>query len=53
MPLTQAYLESAVETVEEFQMRRIKWAIKLLDKCGEEIMRWKGGETCCFARGLL
>ncbi|MBD2203534.1 TniQ family protein [Calothrix sp. FACHB-1219] len=41
MPLTQAYLESVVETVEEFQMRRIKWAIKLLDECGEEIMGWK------------
>jgi hypothetical protein len=41
MPLTQAYLESVVETVEEFQMRRIKWAIKQLDECGEEIMRWK------------
>jgi len=41
MPLTKAYLESVVETVEEFQMRRIKWAIKLLDECGEEIMRWK------------
>lgn len=41
MPLTKAYLESVVETVEEFQMRRIKWAINLLDECGEEIMRWK------------
>lgn len=41
MPLTKAYLESVVETVEDFQMRRIKWAIKRLDECGEEIMRWK------------
>ncbi|MBD2048750.1 TniQ family protein [Coleofasciculus sp. FACHB-64] len=41
MPLTKAYLESVVETVEAFQMRRIEWAIKQLDECGEEIMRWK------------
>lgn len=41
MPITKAYLESVVETVEEFQMRRIKWAIHKLDEYGEEIMRPK------------
>ncbi|MEH2047973.1 MAG: hypothetical protein V7L12_32845 [Nostoc sp.] len=29
------------ETVEDFQIRRIKWAIKRLDDCGEEIQPWK------------
>ncbi len=41
MSLTKAYLESVTETVEDFQIRRIKWAIKQLDDCGEEILRWK------------
>jgi hypothetical protein len=41
MPLTKAYLKSVAESVEDFQIRRIKWAIKLLDECGEEIQRWK------------
>ncbi|MBW4599042.1 MAG: TnsD family transposase [Calothrix sp. FI2-JRJ7] len=41
MPLTKAYLESVTETIEEFQIRRIKWAIKRLDDCGEEILAWK------------
>lgn len=41
MPLTKAYFESVTETVEEFQIRRIKWAIKRLDDRGEEIMTWK------------
>ena len=29
------------ESVEDFQIRRIKWAIKLLDDSPEEIQRWK------------
>lgn len=41
MSLTKAYLESVTETVEDFQIRRIKWAIKQLDDCGEEILHWK------------
>ncbi|NEU78986.1 TnsD family Tn7-like transposition protein [Nostoc sp. UIC 10630] len=41
MPLTKVYLESVTETVEDFQIRRIKWAIKRLDDCGEEIQPWK------------
>ena len=41
MPLTKAYFESVTETVEEFQIRRIKWAIKRLDDCGEDILTWK------------
>ena len=41
MPLTKAYLDSVTETVEKFQIRRIKWAIKRLDDCGEDILAWK------------
>lgn len=41
MPLTKAYLESVVETVEEFQIRRIKWAIKYLIDHGVEVVYWK------------
>lgn len=41
MPLTQAYLESVKETVEDFQIRRIHWAIKYLDDHKEEVKAWK------------
>ena len=41
IPLTKAYLKSVTESVEDFQIRRIKWAIKQLDNCGEETQRWK------------
>ena len=41
LPLTKAYLESVTETVEDFQIRRIKWAIEELDRQGEEIKEWK------------
>jgi hypothetical protein len=41
MPLAEAYLKSVIESVEDFQIRRIKWAIKWLDNCGEDILVWK------------
>ena len=41
LPQTKAYLESVTETVEDFQIRRIKWAIRELDLRGEEIKYWK------------
>jgi len=41
MLLTKAYLKSVTESVEDFQICRIKWAIKQLDNCGEEIQHWK------------
>ncbi|BAY32884.1 Tn7-like transposition protein D [Nostoc carneum NIES-2107] len=52
MPLTKAYLDSVIETVEDFQIRRIQWAIQQLDNHGEEILAWKVirvaglGENC-------
>ncbi len=41
LPQTKAYLESVTETVEEFQIRRIEWAIRELDRRGEEKKDWK------------
>lgn len=37
MPLTKAYLESVTEEVEDYQVRRIKWAIKFLEERGEKV----------------
>ena len=41
LPQTKAYLDSVTETVEEFQIRRIEWAIRELDRRGEEKKDWK------------
>lgn len=41
LPQTRAYLESVTETVEDFQIRRIDWAVEELDRKGEEVMKWK------------
>ena len=38
---TKAYLDSVTETVEDFQIRRIKWAVEELECGGEEIKEWK------------
>lgn len=41
MPKTKAYLKSKVETVEQFQQRRIIYTIKEFRKRGEDIVPWK------------
>ncbi|MBD2069534.1 TniQ family protein [Leptolyngbya sp. FACHB-671] len=41
MSLTRTYLDSVVETVEDFQIRRIQWVVKQLDQQGEAIEHWK------------
>ena len=41
LPYTNAYLNSVIETVEDFQIRRIEWAIAFLEKEGEEVKEWK------------
>ena len=41
LPLTRVYLESVRERVEDFQIRRVEWAFKELDRRGEEIKEWK------------
>nr|WP_278246163.1 TnsD family transposase [Ruminiclostridium cellobioparum] len=41
MPKTQKYLTDAVETTEQFKIRRIRWCANELRKKGEEIKEWK------------
>jgi hypothetical protein len=41
MPQTKAYIESEVETDDDYRNRRIQWAINNLDVSGEEIKAWK------------
>ncbi len=41
MPLTQTYLASVVETVEAFQMRRVRSAIAQLVMQNEEVKEWR------------
>ena len=48
LPRTKAYLESVKETVEDFQIRRIEWAIAELDRQGEEILEWKIMRLACL-----
>ena len=41
MPQTTVYLDAVTESIEDFQIRRIKWAAELLDRRGESIDLWK------------
>lgn len=41
MPKTKAYLSSQVESIEEFQIRRVWWAGEQLNSDGEELKVWK------------
>jgi hypothetical protein len=41
LPLTKTYLQETIESVEMFQDRRIRWAIALLERQGEEVKAWK------------
>jgi len=41
MPQTTIYLGAVTENIEDFQIRRIKWAAELLDRRGESIDLWK------------
>lgn len=45
LPLIKVYMESIVETLEEFQVRKIKWAINELENEGEELTYWNIIET--------
>lgn len=40
LPLTKEYIESVQESLQEFQIRKIKWAINELEKEGQEITYW-------------
>jgi len=41
LPLTRVYLESVVETIEDFQIRRVQWAAKILNQQSKVIEPWK------------
>lgn len=41
MPKTKEYLRTSIETVEQFQIRQIKWCADQLRKNGDEIKEWK------------
>jgi len=41
LPKTKAYLDSVKETNHDFRLRRIHWAVKELEKEGEELQLWK------------
>lgn len=41
MPNTNKYLQTVVETLEEFQIRRVYWAVNELEKRGEPIKVWR------------
>jgi len=41
LPKTKAYLDSVKETNHDFRLRRIRWAVKELEKEGEELQLWR------------
>nr|WP_294487050.1 TnsD family Tn7-like transposition protein [uncultured Anaerosporobacter sp.] len=41
MPQVRAFLEKRVETLQEFQIRKLKWAIDELEMEGETATKWK------------
>ncbi|WZL73402.1 TnsD family Tn7-like transposition protein [Clostridiaceae bacterium 35-E11] len=45
LPLTKQYIESVQESLQEFQIRKIKWGIKQLEKEDMEITLWNLVET--------
>jgi hypothetical protein len=41
MPQIKAYLDKKIETLQEYQIRKIKWAIEELEREDETITKWK------------
>ncbi len=41
LPLTQRVLNGMLETVEQYQIRRINWAVQYLLLSGEEVQEWR------------
>ncbi|WML42638.1 TnsD family transposase [Neobacillus sp. PS3-40] len=41
MPRTKQYLESNIESREEFQIRRIIWACQKINDSGQEVVMWR------------
>jgi len=40
LPITKAYIESMMESITDFQVRKIKWAIDELERQGIELTKW-------------
>ena len=45
LPLTKAYIDSELESLEEFHIRKIKWGIEELERQGKEMTLWNLAET--------
>jgi transposase len=45
LPLTKAYIDSELESLEEFHIRKIKWGIGEIDRQGKEMTLWNLAET--------
>jgi Tn7-like transposition protein D/TniQ len=41
MPVTGDYLAGVTESIDDFQIRRIRWAVNELDRRGEPLMEWR------------
>lgn len=41
LPLTKDYIESEIEVLDDFHIRRIKWAIAELETEGQQVTKWK------------
>lgn len=40
LPITKAYIESVMESITDFQVRKVEWAIDELEKQGKEFTKW-------------
>ena len=45
LPMTKSYIESELESMEEYHIRKIKWGIEELEKQGKEMTLWNLAET--------
>ena len=53
LPLVKAYIESQVESMEEFHVRKIKWGIEELERQGKEMTLWNLVETAGVKPGYM
>jgi hypothetical protein len=60
MPMTGDYLSTVMESIEDFQIRRIRWAIGELDRRREPMVCWRvmklaglGGNISDLVRDIL
>lgn len=41
MPISETYLASVTESIIEFQLRKVRWTVGILESQGEELKKWK------------